>query len=292
MESLDLRGFDLVISSSSSAAHGVHVPDGVHVSYVYNTMRYAWQYDDYMQTYPLPRIVKQMGKPAAWALRNWDRRAAHRAGAIAAISKTVAGRIRERWLVEPECVIWPPAELDQLTIGRGEREGYLVVSRLLPYKRVDAAVKAATERRLSLTVIGDGPDRPRLERLAGPTVRFLGNVGDDIKRCLLRSVIAVIVPGEEDYGLVPLEANACGTPVVGLNRGGVAETQIDGVTGILIPGGDVDAFADAMQAAAISKWDRDLISSLARARGRPAFEAALAAFLERVMSRRSEIANI
>lgn len=282
IESLNVADFDLVISSSSSVGHGVRTK-GMHVSYVYNTMRFAWDYETYMAQYGLPTPAKVMGRPFAAWLRRWDRRVAARASHVVPISNTVSGRISVRWLRPADSPIPPPADLDAFDIGTETRSIFLVLSRLQSYKRLDVAVEAANRLRAPLWIAGDGPDRQRLERLAGPTVRFLGRISEENKRALLQRAWALLVPGEEDYGLAPVEANACGTPVVAWNRGGVTETQIQGETGILVKESSTEPFAEAMDRVSKEVWDHSRIQQHALTRDRPTFETRFFQYLDDVV---------
>ncbi|MGA7992884.1 MAG: glycosyltransferase, partial [Thermoanaerobaculia bacterium] len=168
-------------------------------------------------------------------LAAWDVATAPRVDAFLANSQNVRARIARLYRREAE-VVPPPVDTQFYTPGPpAKRDGLLIVSALAPYKRLDDAIKAANARRLSLTIAGYGPERRRLEALAGETVRFADTPNDEMLRELYRSAEAVLMPGEEDFGIVPLEAQACGTPVIALGRGGAVETVRDGSTGVLMP---------------------------------------------------------
>ncbi len=220
-----LPACDLVVSSSHCVAKSVSVPAGVpHICYCHTPMRYAWGLrDQYFG-----------GKsPAAWVknrildrLRLWDRRTAQDVTHFVANSKVVRQRIREYYGRE-SVVIYPPVDTDFYCPAAIEREDYyLVFSALAPYKRLDLALTACNQLKRRLVVIGSGQDAQKLRRLAGPTVAFLGWQADETVRDHLRRCRALLFPGEEDFGIVPLEAQACGAPVIAFGRGGATETVV------------------------------------------------------------------
>ncbi len=219
---LDLEGYDLVISTSHCVAKGAKAPPGaLHLSYVFTPMRYIW---DMFPVYfgnrgPLVRVV--MGGLAP-ALRAWDVRTCERVDVFSCISHHVARRIKRHWGVEA-AVIHPPVEMDRFRLGEAG-DYYLVVSALAPYKGVELAVRAANRAGFRLKIAGDGQERRYLESLAGPGVEFLGRVEDEEVARLYAGCRAFIFPGEEDFGITPLEALASGKPVLALGRGGILET--------------------------------------------------------------------
>ena len=221
---LDLSGYDLVISTSHCVAKGARPASGaLHLSYVFTPMRYIWDlYPVYFgHRGPLTRAV--MGGIAP-LLRSWDVRTCDRVGVFSCISHHVARRIKRHWGVGAE-VIHPPVELGRFRTGP-PGDYYLMVSALAPYKGVELAVRAANQAGFRLKIAGDGQERERLAGLAGPTVEFLGRVGDEEVAELYSGCRAFIFPGEEDFGITPLEALASGKPVAALGRGGVWETVV------------------------------------------------------------------
>jgi glycosyltransferase involved in cell wall biosynthesis len=221
----DLRGFDLIISSSHCAAKGVRVPEGIpHLCYCHTPMRYAWHLSDlYLQRVPAwlrPIAQKQFQK-----LREWDRLTAAGVTQFIANGQTVQRRIREAYGRE-SIIIHPPVDTDfyQTHPSRPREDFYLVVSALVPNKRIDLAVLAAKQLNRLLIVIGTGPDEGALRSLAGPQTRFLGSCSDEEIRDHYQRCRALLFPGEEDFGMVPIEANACGAPVIAFGRGGATET--------------------------------------------------------------------
>jgi glycosyltransferase involved in cell wall biosynthesis len=162
-------------------------------------------------------------------------------------SRHVAGRIR-RYYNREACVVYPPVDTTFFTPAADPPDGHvLVVSALVPYKRIDLAIQAAARVGRPLTIVGTGPDEPRLRAIAGPTVTFAGGVSDEALRTHYRRASALVLPGEEDFGIAPVEAMACGRPVVALGRGGASETVEDGVTGVLVGATSVEAFADGLE---------------------------------------------
>ncbi len=225
---------DLVVSLSHCVAKAVVPPAGVpHVCYCFTPMRYAWQgRDAYLESWSDRPIRRALAQIMLARLKRWDRATAGRVTHFVAISETVRERIA-RCYGRDSTVIQPPANVAFYTPEsppRARDDFYLVVSALVPYKRIDQAVSACTRLKRRLVIIGEGPERPRLEAMAGETVRFLGWQPDQVIRDHYRRCRALLFPGEEDFGIVPIEALACGTPVVALGRGGVAET-VDAAVG-------------------------------------------------------------
>jgi glycosyltransferase involved in cell wall biosynthesis len=245
MESLDLRGYDLVLSSSSAWAHGV-IPDedAVHVCYCHNPFRYAWNARDETLARRDPatraalRLIFQR-----W--RQWDWIAAQRVDRYVVNSETTRRRVR-RYFGRDADVVHPPVVTSRFAPGPVGDE-YLVLSELVAHKHLDVAVRAFNRLGLPLLVVGDGPDERRLRRLAGPTIRFAGRLTDaDTARALQRAR-ALVVTAEEEFGIAAVEAQAAGRPVIALDRGGVRETVVDGVTGTFFAAPDADALADAVR---------------------------------------------
>jgi len=233
-ETWDLAGFDLVISSSHCVAKNAkRAPGTFHLCYCHTPVRYLNdQFIDYFRD--RPALVTAAARFVRAPFRAWDRAAVPRVDAFLANSENVKRRIARLWGREA-AVVFPPADTEFYTPPPPgtARSGLLVVSALAPYKRLDEAIDAANARRLPLTIAGFGPERARLANRAGETVRFLDTPNDEMLRESYRTAEAVLMPGEEDFGIVPLEAQACGTPVVALGRGGATETVRDGETGVL-----------------------------------------------------------
>jgi glycosyltransferase involved in cell wall biosynthesis len=242
-ESFDLSEYDVVVTTSSACAKGVITrPETVNVCYCYTPCRYLW---DLHHEYTRGRRGRAAMGVAASFLRLWDRLSADRVDHFVAISHEVAGRIRKHYRRDAE-VIYPPVDVDRFTPRARPEDFYLVVSRLVGYKRVDLAVKAATRLGRRLMVVGDGPERERLKAMAGPTVTFLGRRPDPEVAELYARCRALLFPGLEDFGITPVEAQAAGRPVIAYAAGGALETVVDGVTGVLFEEQTEDALAEAM----------------------------------------------
>ncbi|HSB55850.1 MAG TPA: glycosyltransferase [Gemmatimonadales bacterium] len=259
IESLDLSGFDLVISSSSAFAKGVVTdPGAFHLCYCHTPMRFGWNAGGYAEREEWGKAVRWILPQVTGRLRRWDQRTASRVDLYVANSSVVAERI-ERCYRRPARVIHPPVEVDRITPGGTKGDFFLVVSRLVAYKRVDLAIEAFTRMGRPLVVIGDGPARVALERLAGPTIRFLGRQSDAEVAAYLAACRALIFPGEEDFGIVPLEANAAGRPVIAFEAGGALDTVIPGKTGIFFERQSAEALSDAVEQCENSIWDPAVI---------------------------------
>ncbi len=247
VEQFDLDGYDLVISTSHCAAKScVAAGRARHLCYCFTPMRYAWdQFDAYFGPARMGRLSHVL-RPMLAGLAAWDAATAHRPHRYVAISQYVARRIA-RYYNRRSSVVYPPVDTGFYRPGEDTgRRGCLVVSALVPYKRLEVAVEACRLAGEALTVVGSGPESGRLQQLAGAGARFLGWRSDEEIRALYRTARAVLLPGEEDFGIVPVEAMACGTPVVALAAGGACETVVDGVTGRLVPSPEAAAFAEAI----------------------------------------------
>ena len=261
IEQFDFDDCDLVISTSHCAAKSVVVPGRArHICYCHSPMRYAWdQFDSYFGPAQVGKTRSKLLRPVLARLARWDRDTADRVDRYVANSHYVAGRIA-RYYNRRSSVVHPPVDTTFYTpdTARDAEPTFLAVSALVPYKRVDVAIRAVARIGGSLTVVGRGPEEPRLRAIAGSTganVTFAGWIGDDDVRDLYRRARAVLMPGVEDFGMVPVEAQACGRPVVALAEGGALDSVVDGVTGILVKEPSVDAFADALDAATRRTFD-------------------------------------
>jgi glycosyltransferase involved in cell wall biosynthesis len=267
---------DLVISSSSGWAHGIRTAlETTHVVYCYAPARWLYHSEKY-----LGRSSRQaLLTPWKGALRRWDRAAAKRADTYIAISKNVRERIRAAYGIDAE-VVYPPVDVERFTPRpRGER--MLVVSRLLPYKRVDLVVDAATRAGLGLDIVGIGPALDDLRDRAGPSVTFHGRLDDVAVTELMEGCRAVCLPGAEDFGIVPVEANAAGKPVVAFAAGGALETVQDGVTGAFFDEPTGDSLLAAIRRADGIETGAEVIAETARRFSRAAFRKAFLAAVPR-----------
>jgi len=241
-----LRRYELVISSSTAFAHGVRTPqDTVHVAYINTPARFLWFPDEYAWEVT-PRYARPFAALAMGPLRRWDLAAARRPTHLIANSEHVAARIRAVYGRESD-VVHCPVDTTEFNGGSRPTEDYfLVLTRLLPYKRVQLALQACEMIGARLIVAGSGPDERRLRALAGTNTTFAGQVSDEQRRQLLARARAVIVPGVEDFGLVALEAAAAGRPTVAFAAGGSLETVVEGATGIFFHEPTAAALADAL----------------------------------------------
>ena len=232
VESLDLRGYDLVVSSDYSCMKGILTdPETCHICYCHSPMRYAWNlFQEYQRESGL--IKRMMISSTMHYLRQWDYAAAARVDLFVANSETVRQRISKYYRRDAE-VIYPPCDVERFSVADRVEDYYLYVGRLVPYKRADLAVEAFNRNRKKLVVVGDGPQMSWLKSIASTNVEFLGFVNDKDLVSLYSGCKALIFPGEEDFGLVPVEAQASGRPVIAFARGGATETVVHGRTGIL-----------------------------------------------------------
>lgn len=248
---LPVQEHDVVISSSSAFAHGVHArPDATHVCYCYTPFRYAW-YEREAGLALVPSKARPLAGYTLDRIREWDLRAAERTTRYVAISRLSQERIARYWNRTAE-IVYPPVEVDRFSVGEPE-DFFLLVSELVPHKRVQVALEAAKRAGVPLKVVGGGVDLPRLRALYGGTADFVGRTDDAQLADLYRRCRALVMPGVEEFGITAVEAQASGRPVIGVDAGGAQETVIDGLTGVLIPG-DVESFADAMREVDTAKF--------------------------------------
>ncbi len=232
VEQFDLTEFDVVITSSHACCKGVITrPDALNICYCYTPIRYVWQlYHEYMRLENMGRLKRLVIPPIMNYLRIWDRLAADRVDEFIAISGVVADRIR-KYYRRDAVVIYPPADTSKYRPGGTVEDYFLVVSRLVPYKRVDLAVAAFSATGQPLLVVGDGPEYAKLRAMAKPNVKFLGRISDAEIAQLYAKCQAFVFPGNEDFGLTPVEAQAAGRPVIAYRAGGTLETVKAGITG-------------------------------------------------------------
>lgn len=281
VELLDLDDYDLVVSSSHCAVKSV-VPGGgaVHVCYCHSPMRYAWdQFGAYFGPDQIGPVASRLIRPVMRRLAAWDAATASRVHRFLANSQYVAGRIR-RYYNRGSTIVYPPVDTDFYTPdARSAPPSALIVSALVPYKRVAIAIEACRTLGIPLTIVGSGPERTRLEALGGRGVEFLGWQSDEQIRELYRTAAVTLLPGTEDFGIVPVEAQACGCPVVALDAGGARETVTNGVTGVLFPEPSAGSLATALRRALDTPFEtralRDNALRFSRARFLTTFRAAL-----------------
>lgn len=248
VEQFDLTGYDLVISSSSSVAKGV-VTDAktLHICYCHTPMRYAWDlYHEYVG-YEKPGLIKRSAIALLMNyIRMWDRLSADRVDYFIANSNYVARRIEKHYRRD-SVTIYPPVNTEFYVPNNKTKEYFLVVSRLVPYKRVDLVVETFNKLGLPLVIVGHGSEYKKLVSIAKPNIQFKGRLSDEEVKEYYASCKALIFPGEEDFGITPLEAMASGRPVIAFRGGGAMETVVDGKTGIFFTEQSVAAITDAVE---------------------------------------------
>lgn len=232
VEDFDFTGYDVVVSSSNAYVHGIVTNlETTHICYYHSPMRYAWDYThEYLKDQGLGGIADFFLSRMIHKIRQWDFLAADRVDIAIANSKTVQNRIKKYYRKDAK-IIHPPVDTERFEV-HGRNEGYfLIVSNLTQYKRIDLAVELFNKLGKRLVIIGDGNDRSRLERMAAANIDFLGFKSDGVVKEYLENCRAFIFPGEEDFGIAPVEAMACGKPVLAFRKGGLTETMIEGITG-------------------------------------------------------------
>jgi glycosyltransferase involved in cell wall biosynthesis len=287
IEMFDLDRYGLVISSSHCAAKAV-IRSGAatHVCYCHSPMRYAWdQFDSYFGPEQVGELRSRLLRPVLAHMARWDAATAGRVDRFLANSQYVAGRIR-RYYNRGSTVVYPPVDttffrLPTSPAARPSESAFLIVSALVPYKRIDIAIEACRRLGAKLRIVGLGPEEARLRLSADSNVEFMGWCSDEDIRELYSQSTAVLLPGTEDFGMVPVEAQACGTPVVAYGDGGACETVIDGETGVLVRESSAAAFADGLNRISSLRVDRAAVRGHAerfsRAQFMTSFQAATAA---------------
>jgi glycosyltransferase involved in cell wall biosynthesis len=257
VENFDLSEYDLIFSSSSGYAKGVRRRrNAVHVCYCHTPMRWVWRYDDYVAREGFGGTVRAALPSLLWGLRKWDLRASRQPNYYIANSRLVAQRIKKIYGREA-FVIPPPIDVHRFEMANEVGDYYLVLSRLMPYKRIDLAIEACKRANRRLIVIGDGPDRERLEKLADDRIEFLGRQPDSIVNYYAARCRALLFPGEEDFGMAPLEVNAAGRPVIAFRGGGAIETVVEGVTGVFFDQQNSLSLAQAIEEFEGLKWRQE-----------------------------------
>jgi glycosyltransferase involved in cell wall biosynthesis len=289
---LKLSGYDVILSSSSSFAKGVQTDEGtIHICYCHSPTRFLWFYDDYIRREKYADTIKRFPSPIVKTvvalMRNWDLVASHRPDYYIANSVAVQGRIRKIYHRE-SCVIHPPVDVNRFRVSTRDEGYYLVVSRLNAYKRIDLVVEAFNELGLPLVVIGDGPHRRVLEKMAKPNVHFTGYLADQDVTRYFEGCRGFIFPGEEDFGLTPLEANACGKPVIAYAAGGALDSIKEGLNGIFFRDQTASALKKAVQDSATMDWDPKAIRIHAEGFSPMVFRQKIQQYVTQVSMDRSE----
>ncbi len=250
IEQLDVSGYDLVISSSYAVAKGVITgPDQLHICYCHSPIRYAWDLQNqYLSEAGLTGFRGMLARMILHYIRMWDLRTSHGVNSFIANSQFIARRIRKVYGRESE-VIYPPVNTGAFSPNGAKQDFYLTVSRMVPYKKVDMIVEAFTQMPdKKLVVIGDGPDFKRIKAAAGPNIQMLGYQYADALVSYMQHAKAVVFAAEEDFGIVPVEAQACGTPVIAFGKGGVMETVLPGETGVFYHEQSASSLCEAVKA--------------------------------------------
>ncbi len=282
VEHFDLSEFDLIFSSSSGYAKGVRRRrDAIHVCYCHTPMRWVWRYEDYVARESFGPLTRSLLPLSLWGLKKWDLRAARQPNYYIANSRLVAQRIKQVY-DRDAIVIPPPIDVDRFQTSSEIDDYYLVLSRLVPYKRIDLAVEACKRLGRRLVIIGDGPDRERLEKLAGPQTEFLGRQPDSQVNHYASRCRALLFPGEEDFGMVPLEVNAAGRPVIAFKGGGAVETVVEGLTGLFFKKPNSLSLAEAIEEFESRSWHQQILRRHAEKFDRRIFAFRVLQFLSSV----------
>ncbi|HEV7705801.1 MAG TPA: glycosyltransferase [Gemmatimonadaceae bacterium] len=286
IERFDLREYDLVISSSSAFGKAaITRSDAVHVCYCHTPMRFVWDYERYMEREQYGSPVRAVLVPVLKRFRTWDVKTSVRPHVYVANSTVVADRIR-RFYGRESVIVPPPVAVQRFTPVEKAEDFYLIVSRLNPYKRVDLVVKAFNDLGRPLVIIGDGPDRAVLEAMAKPNIKFLGRLPDPEVAQYYARCRALLFPGDEDFGIVPLEANAAGRPVIAYKAGGALDTVVDGKTGIFFSELTPESLTEAVLRAESTAWDSAAIRRHAEEFAEPHFRERFMRVVEKIVQER------
>ena len=280
IEQLDVSGHDLVISSSHAVAKGVITgPDQLHLCYCHSPMRYAWDLQhEYLREAHMRRFKEWLARWYLHRMRIWDARTANGVDAFAANSSYIAKRLHKVYRRDAD-VIHPPVDVSAFPVREDKEDFFLAASRMVPYKRMPLIVEAfrsMPDRRL--VVIGDGPELSRVQRLAGANVEVLGWQPFDVLKDYMQRARAFVFAAEEDFGITPVEAMACGTPVIAYGHGGVCESVIDGLTGVFFDAQTVPAIAQALHRFDYADFDPYVIRTRAEQFAAPRFRSRFAEF--------------
>ena len=286
MEGLDLRGYDLVLSSSSAFGKGVIVkPETLHICYCHTPMRWCWNYNEYVEREQLGGMARRLLPFLITWLRVWDQTSAMRVDHFIANSPVVAARIQKYYRRE-SVVIPPPVEASRFLFDPAAQPGdyFLVLSRLAPYKRIDLAIQACNRLQLPLVVIGSGRDEKQLKAMAGPTIRFLGRLSDSEVLEYIAHCRAFLFPGEEDFGITPLEVQAAGRPVIAYGAGGALASVVENVTGTFFHEQTAESLMAVLSSFDERQYHAQTIRNHALDFDKPRFQRRILQFIEAKMS--------
>ena len=282
-EQFDFRPYDLVISNKSGFSHGIITgPETLHICYCLTPTRYIWRYLDYAEQERLGPAARRILPLFLTFLRMWDRQAADRVDHFIAISQEVRQRIGKIYRREAD-IIYPPVDTERFEPVSQVDDYYLLVGRLVPYRRIDLLIEAFNKLQRPLLIAGTGRDRERLEAMAGPNVQFLGYVPDRELPNLMARCRAFMFPGEEDFGIAPIQAMAAGRPVIAYAGGGALETVIPGETGVLFAQQTVNAMIKAVESFDALSVNSALIRQHAKQYDTAVFKQKMASFIEQKM---------
>ena len=282
VETLDMTAYDLIISSSSGYAKGIKKrKDAVHICYCHTPMRWVWRQAEYAERENFGVLTRTVLPLLLALLKKWDTVAAKRPDYYIANSNVVADRIRTFYGRE-SVVISPPIDTARFAGEAPSEDFYLILSRLASYKRLDLAVEACKRLDRRLIVIGDGPARRELESIAGSKTQFLGRQEDQVVAEYARSCKALIFPGEEDFGMTPVEINAAGRPVIAFRAGGATETVVEGKTGVFFDEQSTESLIVAIQDFELMSWDRQELIKHATQFSREVFASSMRQFIDSV----------
>lgn len=295
IEQFDFTKYDVVLSDSSSYAKGIITrPETLHICYMHTPMRYAW--DDcqkYVQDFGFPKIIKRIVPLFMNPIRLWDKASADRVDRLIANSQFVARRIKKYYCKEA-IVVHPPVNVDNFFLAKQEdrKDYFLMVGRLIAYKRHDIAIEAFNRLRLPLKIIGRGPELERLKKMAGPTIEFLGRVDEDDLPRYYAECRGFVFPQEEDFGIVAIEAMASGRPLIAYRGGDIVEHMEEGIMGEYFNEQTADAIVHALDRFDDNKYDSEYIRGKALAFDKARFQATIKNYVEQALADHLETRKI
>ena len=280
-ESFDLSSYEVILSSSSAYAKGIkRTRDQLHICYCYTPMRFAWRYADYVEKEAFPDWLKLFLQYLIEPIKRWDQKNSAGVDHFIAISRAVAERIKKIYGRE-SVIIYPPVETDLFQPSNIDGDYFLIVSRLNAYKRIDLVIEAFNQLGLPLKVIGDGPLRQELTKRAGSNIEFLGRLSDSKIAKYLAECRALIFPGEEDFGIVPVEAMSAGRPVIAYKTGGALETIVAGETGLFFEPQTAQALVQALTKFNFMVFNKQKIRANALRFAKQVFKGQIEDFVQR-----------
>ncbi|MBQ4801407.1 glycosyltransferase family 4 protein [Aquimarina sp. MMG015] len=283
IEQFDLKDYDVIISSSASIAKGVLTNQSqLHICYCHSPMRYAWDfYHQYLEEANLKKGFKGIyAKYVLHKIRVWDIINSNRVDHFIANSKYIANRIKKVYNRD-STVIYPPVDINKFSLKKDKDDFYFTASRMVSYKKIDLIVRSFNEMpNKKLIVAGDGPDFVKIKKIAKSNIELKGFVSEEELTNLMQNAKAFVFAAEEDFGIIPVEAQACGTPVIGLNRGGLKETVVEMRTGVFFDNQEVKDIVQAVEKFEQNDFDSNLIRSHASKFSKERFEKEMKEFVE------------